>query len=451
MPTPDPTPDPRALLAELYWAAVTAAAPGPALRAALDTATPPAGPVHLLALGKAAHPMAAAAVAWLAERGQAPAGGLLVVPEPGPTPHPALAVAVGDHPQPGTGSLGAAEALGRAVQGVAPGHEVWVLLSGGTTSLIGAPVAGISPADLTQLYRLLLGSGLDITAMNRIRKRFARWAGGRLAAALAPAHVKNFTISDVIGDDLGSIGSGPCVPDASSAAEVKTALGSARLWEQLPAALRGHLEAAIAGDIPETPKPGDAAFRRTETILIASNRLALEAACRLATSRGLAAHLLDAALAGEASAVGRRLASTLLTYDATNVAGAQDGGMNKHAVLVWGGETTVTLPPDAGPGGRSQELALAAAATFAAAGPGARPATLLAAGTDGRDGPTDAAGGFADAGTWARIAAAGRDPGTDLAGHASHSALAAAGDLFQTGMTGTNVMDLVLGFLPARR
>jgi len=346
MPTPDPTPDPRALLAELYWAAVTAAAPGPALRAALDTATPPAGPVHLLALGKAAHPMAAAAVAWLAERGQAPAGGLLVVPEPGPTPHPALAVAVGDHPQPGTGSLGAAEALGRAVQGVAPGHEVWVLLSGGTTSLIGAPVAGISPADLTQLYRLLLGSGLDITAMNRIRKRFARWAGGRLAAALSPAHVKNFTISDVIGDDLGSIGSGPCVPDASSAAEVKTALGSAGLWEQLPAALRGHLEAAITGDIPETPKPGDAAFRRTETILIASNRLALEAACRLATSRGLAAHLLDAALAGEASAVGRRLASTLLTYDATNVAGAQDGGMNKHAVLVWGGETTVTLPPE---------------------------------------------------------------------------------------------------------
>ncbi len=451
MPTLEPPADPRALLAELYWAAVTAAAPGPALRAALDAAAPPAGPVHLLALGKAAHPMAVAAVEWLAARGQTPAGGLLVVPEPGPSPHPALALAVGDHPQPGTGSLGAAEALGRAVQSVASGHEVWVLLSGGTTSLIGAPVAGVSPADLTQLYRLLLGSGLDITAMNRIRKRFARWAGGRLAAALAPAHVKNFTISDVIGDDLGSIGSGPCVPDASSAAEVKTALGSAGLWEQLPATLRGHLEAVIRGSIPETPKAGDAAFRTTETILIASNRLALEAACRRATAQGLAARVLDAALSGEAADVGRRLASTLLTYDATNVAGAQAGGMNKDTVLVWGGETTVTLSPDAGPGGRSQELALAAAGALADAGPAARPVTLLAAGTDGRDGPTEAAGGFADAGTWSRIRSAGRDPRADLARHASNAALAAAGDLFQTGMTGTNVMDLVLGFLPARR
>nr|MBP6670055.1 glycerate-2-kinase family protein [Gemmatimonadales bacterium] len=285
MPTLEPPADPRALLAELYRAAVTAAAPGPALRAALDAATPPAGPVHLLALGKAAHPMAVAAVEWLAARGQAPVGGVLVVPEPSPAPHPVLAVAVGDHPQPGAGSLGAAEALGRAVQGVAPGHEVWVLLSGGTTSLIGAPVAGIPPADLAQLYRLLLGSGLDITAMNRIRKRFARWAGGRLAAALSPAHVKNFTISDVIGDDLGSIGSGPCVPDASSAAEVKAAMGSAGVWEQLPATLRAHLEAVIRGTIPETPKAGDAAFRTTETTtLIASNRLALEAACRCASA-----------------------------------------------------------------------------------------------------------------------------------------------------------------------
>lgn len=453
MPTDSLTADPRALLTELYWAAVTAAAPGPALRTALDQhAASLDHPIHLLALGKAAHPMAVAAVEWLAARGREPAGGLLVVPEPATTPHPALTVAVGDHPQPGAGSLGAAESLGLAVQRVRPDHEVWVLLSGGTTSLIGAPVAGIAPADLTALYRLLLGSGLDITAMNRIRKRFARWAGGRLAAALHPAHVKNFTISDVIGDDLGSIGSGPCVPDASCAAEVRAALGSAGLWDQLPAPLQQHLAAVMHGSLPETPKPDHPAFAASRTVLIASNRLALEAACRRARSAGIAVQLVDAALAGEAADAGRRLAADMLTYDATNVAGAQDGAMNKDTVLVWGGETTVTLPADAGLGGRSQELALAAAGSFAAASPiPGRAMTLLAAGTDGRDGPTDAAGGFADAGTWARARAAGRDPAADLTRHASHAALAAAGDLFQTGMTGTNVMDLVLGFLPGNR
>lgn len=445
--------DPRALLTELYWAAVTAAAPGPALRTALDQhAASLDHPIHLLALGKAAHPMAVAAVEWLAARGREPAGGLLVVPEPAAAPHPALAVAVGDHPQPGMGSLGAAEALGLAVQRVRPDHEAWVLLSGGTTSLIGAPVAGIAPADLTTLYRLLLGSGLEITAMNRIRKRFARWAGGRLAAALHPAHVKNFTISDVIGDDLGSIGSGPCVPDASSAAEVREALGSAGLWDQLPAQLREHLAAVMRGLLPETPKPDEPAFAATRTILIASNRLALEAACRRAQAAGLEARVLDSALAGEAAEVGRRLGAEVVAYDATNVAGAQAGTMNKDTIWVWGGETTVTLTPDAGLGGRSQELALAAAGVLATAKPGRHPApTLLAAGTDGRDGPTDAAGGFADRGTWSRVRAAGRDPAADLARHASNAALAAAGDLFRTGMTGTNVMDLVLGFLPRAR
>ena len=439
--------DPRALLADLYWAAVTAAAPGPALQAALTRHTMDLSrPIHILALGKAALPMAEAAVAFLEARGAAPAGGVLVVPEASTSPHPRLAVALGDHPEPGPKSFAAAELLGEAVARVRPGDEVWVLLSGGTTSLIGAPLAGLRPDDLTALYRLLLGSGLDITAMNRIRKRFARWAGGRLAAALAPAHVKNFTISDVIGDDLPSIGSGPCVPDSSTAGEVRTALRSAGLWERVPTGLREHLEAVLRGAAPETPKPQDPAFQTAEAILIASNRLALEAAAARAHNLGLNALLLDAALAGEAAEVGRRLASTLRDYHATKVAGAQDTAVNKDAVLIWGGETTVTLGPHPGRGGRSQELALAAAQAMA--GSGASRMTLLAAGTDGRDGPTDAAGGYADSETWERIRRAGRDPGRDLQTHHSYDALAAAGDLFKTGMTGTNVMDLVLGWAP---
>jgi len=338
-------------------------------------------------------------------------------------------------------------ALAAAVRAVRAEDEVWVLLSGGTTSLIGAPIEGVAAADLTELYRLLLGSGLDITAMNRIRKRFARWAAGRLAAALAPAHVKNFTISDVIGDDMGSIGSGPCVPDSSNATEVRAALTSAGLWEQMPRSLRKLLEAVQHGEAPETPKPHDPAFLTTTTYLVASNRLALEAACARAREFGLEAMLVDSAMAGEAAETGRRLAQRLLDYDATNVAGAQAGKMNKDAVLVWGGETTVTLTPDAGLGGRSQELALAAAEVLERSG---RPVTLLAAGTDGRDGPTDAAGGFADRHTWHRIRSAGRDPARDLATHHGYDALSAAGAIFKTGMTGTNVMDLVLGYIPGR-
>jgi glycerate 2-kinase len=439
-----------ALLADLYWAAVSAAAPGPALTAALASHPKTAGRrVHLLALGKAAEAMATAAVDVLRSTGEEPAGGILVVPEPARAPHSRLVVAVGDHPEPGAGSLRAAELLGAAVTAVRPADEVWVLLSGGTTSLIGAPVPQVTMAELTSLYRLLLGSGLDITAMNRIRKRFSRWAGGRLAAALHPAHVKNFTISDVIGDDLGSIGSGPCVPDTSTAAEVRTTLTAAGLWSKIPESCRETLNAVLAGTTPETPKPGDPAFTTTDTVLIASNRLALEAARARAQDLGVEAHLRDARLAGEAAQVGRRLATELLGYDDTS-AGRTQGAVNKDAVLIWGGETTVTLTPEAGLGGRSQELALAAAEVLATGRDDGREVYLLAAGTDGRDGPTDAAGALVDRSTWSGIRRAGADPAAALTRHASHPALEAAGALFRTGMTGTNVMDLVFGLVRPR-
>jgi len=445
-----PSGDPRALLADLYWAAVTAAAPGPALRKALGQHPERSSRrVHILALGKAALPMAETAVAVLAERGQQPAGGLVVVPEPSPSPHARLPLVVGDHPQPGPGSQAAADRLSAAAIAVRPEDEVWVLLSGGTSSLIAAPLPGLAATDLATLFRLLLGSGLDITAMNRIRKRFSRWSGGRLAAALAPAQVKNFTISDVIGDDLGSIGSGPCVSDPFSATDVRATLVSAGLWQATPIGLRDYLEAVERGALPDTPKPGHPAFKTTTATVVASNRLALEAALQHAADLGLEAHLMDAALHGEAAEVGRGLATRLLAYDATKAPTAQAGGLNKHTVLIWGGETTVTLTPDAGLGGRSQELALAAAGALAAAPRkhASRRISLLAAGTDGRDGPTDAAGGFADETVWREVTAAGRDPARDLLSHHSHAALEAAGALFRTGMTGTNVMDLVLALL----
>jgi hydroxypyruvate reductase len=432
----------RALLEDLYAAAVAAAAPGPALHRALARLGDlPAGPVWLFALGKAAHPMAVAAVEALQQRSRAPAGGLIVPPADGAIPDPRLELVVGDHPEPGRRSLAAAEALGRIILRLKPDDEAWVLLSGGATSLLGAPIEGVRPEDLTALYAVLLGSGLDITAMNRIRKRFSRWGAGRLAAALAPASVRVFVVSDVIGDDLGSIASGPCVPDPTMAGEIRATLEQANLWSRIPALLRDRVAAVEAGRAPETPKPGDPAFARVETRLVASNRLALEAAAVRASELGLAPQLMQAVLSGEAAATGRTVASTVLSY--RRGSGSQPA--TPHACLIWGGETTVTLGAGCGGlGGRSQELALAASEVLAGAPAGTAP-MILAGGTDGRDGPTDAAGAVVDRLTWDAIRKRGRDPARDLSTHDAYPALDAVGALLRPGLTGTNVMDVVFG------
>jgi glycerate-2-kinase len=427
----------RAFLEELYAGAVAAAAPGAALERGMAGIIP-RGPVRIFALGKAALPMAETVVAVLARLGLAPAGGIVVPPADAAAPHRLLPVVPGDHPEPGPRSRNAAEALGRAAAATQEGDEAWVLLSGGTSSLLGAPVAGVRAADLTALYALLLGSGLDISAMNKIRKRFSRWGGGRLAIALGAAdRVRVFVVSDVIGDDLPSIGSGPCVPDPSRAAEVREALNAAGLTGRTPPALLALLAEIEMGRAPETPKPDDPAFARVEHLLIASNRLALEAAATVARQRSVSAEIVAVPLAGEASAAGRSIAATLLRRAREPV--------SRRRCVIWGGETTVTLgaePP--GMGGRSQELALAAAGELARAN-GEAGVWLLAAGTDGRDGPTDAAGAIVDGSTWDAIRRAGRDPARDLATHDAYRALEAAGALIRPGLTGTNVMDLVIG------
>jgi glycerate 2-kinase len=442
LPRPsDPAYSPSAaLLSELYAVATAAVDPGPALARRLRSLEPRGGPgPWIIALGKAALPMTRAALDVLAECGIEPAGGLVVGPTSAPAAHPSLPVVAGDHPEPGPGSLSAARALADVAARASKGEEAWVLLSGGTTSLIGAPVDGLAPGDLSRLYSLLLGSGLDITAMNRIRKRFSRWGAGRLALALAPARLRVYVVSDVIGDDLASIGSGPCVSDPATAAEVRDLLQRSALWEKIPETARRQLREAEAGRMAETPKPGDQAFARVTLELIASNRLALEAAARRAAELGLAPVMSDTPLAGEAATAGASVAAALLQDYASRGIPQPD----RKRCLIWGGETTVTLGTSpAGLGGRCQELALAAARALAGAPAGV---ALLAAGTDGRDGPTDAAGAIVDGRTWDAVAASGRDPGRDLAAHDAYRALDAAGVLLRPGLTGTNVMDVVIG------
>ena len=436
---PAGTPD-RALLEELYRAAVAAVDPGPAVAAALGQGRHAhAARGHrlwIVALGKAAMPMAEAAVRVAGQESLAVAGGLIVAPADAPSPHPALAVAVGDHPEPAEGSLAAAAALGELASRVRSDDHVWVLLSGGTTSLIGAPLEGIPHGDLRDLYSVLLGSGLDISAMNRVRKRFTRWGGGKLAAALAGASVRQFIVSDVIGDDLPSIGSGPCVPDASTVADVRRAVEEAGLWRRLPATLQSLMRDTEDGTRPETPKPDHPAFASVLTEIVSSNRRAVEAAGLRAAELGLIVEFGPAPLDGEASQAGISVAATLRNY---SQAPRTQGAARRCVIL--GGETTVTLGTKPGLGGRSQELALTAARELS----GVEGAALLAAGTDGRDGPTDAAGAIVDGSTWSAIIAAGRDPAADLAWHDAYPALDAGGALFRPGLTGTNVMDLVIG------
>lgn len=428
------------MLGDLYSAATAAVAPGPALAQRLEAVpVDPTRGIWLVALGKAALPMATTAVETLRRHGLRPTGGIVVGPAPASTPDPALLYLVGDHPEPGRSSFTAAEALARTTTQISGEDEVWVLLSGGTTSLIAAPEPGVSSAELSAIYALLLGSGLDITAMNRVRKRFSRWGAGKLARAVAPARVRVYVVSDVIGDELASIGSGPCVPDPTTAGEVRQLLDGAGLWPRIPESARRLVLSAEAGEIPETPKLDDGVFARVTVDLIASNRLALDAAARRAQELGLTPAVINLPLSGEASAAGAALGATLVQ----NCAGRSASQSSVPDCLIWGGETTVTLGVNAtGMGGRCQELALAAARALERAPDGV---VLLAAGTDGRDGPTDAAGAIVDNQTWRAIAKAGRDPARDLAAHDAYPALDAAGALLRPGLTGTNVMDVVIG------
>jgi glycerate 2-kinase len=439
------------LLVELYEAAVAGAQPESGTRDAVSALQVPAAAlVWIIALGKAAHAMARGAVAALVAAGREPAGGVIVAPHDDAAAHARLSVVVGDHPIPGPRSAAAAAAIGDLAARVRADDHVIVLVSGGGTSLAAAPaleVAQFGQDDLARLYAAVLASGADIVAMNAVRKRFARWSGGRLAVALAPARVHCLVVSDVLGDDVASISSGPCAPDPITAAALLTELERSRLWERLPEAARRHLARAARGDVPDTPKPSDRAFEHVMTRVIVSNAQALAAAGDGARAAGIdEVTVVAAPLTGEAAIAGVRLASDLIARR------KRARGPRIARCVIWGGETTVTFADRAGPsagvlGGRNQELALAAARSLFDAGDHARDITILAAGTDGRDGPTDAAGAIVDSLTWAAVTFAGRDPAADLAAHNAYPALDAGGALLRTGHTGTNVMDVVIGLV----
>ncbi|NPD17659.1 DUF4147 domain-containing protein [Xinfangfangia sp. D13-10-4-6] len=400
----------------LFALAVQAADPAEALSRALGDAPFPIGPGRqiVIALGKAAVPMVAEARRHL----QPGAEVILVTNYENAAALPPgfddVQVFAAGHPVPDANGLAAGQAVMRALAAAGPDDRVIALISGGGSALLPAPVPGVSLEDKAAVNRLLLAGGLDITRMNLVRQSLSQLKGGGLLRLADPAPVSAWILSDVIGDDLRTIASGPTVAPLGGPAEAREILVGAGLWAQLPAAVQVYLTAAT------TPAAPPAAALN---MLIGSNRKSVEA---VRDHLGAGAILDDAALEGDVADAAEWI-----------VAAAEQAPPGR--CLIWGGETTVTLR-GSGKGGRNQELALRVALLGETRLQG-RDWVFLSGGTDGRDGPTEAAGGLVDGGSAARMRG-GCDPVALLADNASNAALAASGDLLITGASGTNVADV---------
>jgi hydroxypyruvate reductase/glycerate 2-kinase len=307
------------------------------------------------------------------------------------------------------------------------------LLSGGGSALLPAPVAGVSLADKQQTTRLLHACGASIDEMNCVRKHLSRLKGGGLVRAFLGELRWLFCliISDVVGDPVDVIGSGPTAADPTTYADALAVLGRYGLRDRVPAAVRAHLERGRDGLESETLKELPAGVVNQ---VLGNNARALAAAAAQAQELGYPVIDLGAFVEGETSQVAQVLAGLVRSVRADGQPAAA------LLCLLSGGETTVTLPADHGRGGRNQEMALALAVKLGQ--PGLHNCVLLCAGTDGEDGPTDAAGAFADEAVLAAAAQQGLDAAACLARHDAYSFFQTTGGLLQTGLTGTNVMDL---------
>lgn len=384
--------------------------------------------VLVIGAGKAAGAMAQG----LEERlGAHVAGGFVVVKYGHEAPTQRVSCRAAGHPIPDDAGARAANELLALVQQADADTLLLAVFSGGASALLPAPPASVSLADEGALTTVLLGSGLEIQAINTVRRHVSRLRGGQLARTAAPATLVSFLLSDVIGDDTTAIASGPTVADPTSFADAMAILADGGLLDRLPRSLREHLEAGQRGERPENPRPGDPLFERQRTFIIGNNGRALQACAKAAAEAGFTPLLLTTRLEGEAREVARVLASLAREVRASG------RPIAAPACLLCGGETTVTLR-GAGRGGRNQELALAGAIALE----GLSDVVLLSGGTDGTDGPTDAAGAVATGQTVARARALGLDARRHLEQNDAYPYFSALGDLLLTGPTGTNVMDI---------
>lgn len=431
----DPIANPRDFLNTLYQAAVKRALPLHNTAAYLPA--PPSkdrgGRTLVLGAGKAGGAMAQAVeTLWPQD---APLSGLVVTRYHHTPPRPAgvpqrIEIVEAAHPVPDEAGQKAAERILALTQGLTQDDLVLCLISGGGSALLTLPVEGLDLAEMQCINRDLLNSGADITQMNCVRKHLSRIKGGRLAAACAPAKVVTLTISDVPGDDVSVIASGPTVPDATTCADALSILQ--RYDIAIPDVIRAKLESAEL----ETPKPGDARFAGNAVHLIATPQQSLEAAAALAREAGLNAYILSDEIEGESREVGKVHAAL------ARAAASGKGALEKPCVILSGGETTVTvrkLPEGAkkGRGGRAGEFCMGLAQALQAA-PGIY---AMAADTDGIDGVEDNAGAYVMPDTLARAQVKGHKVADFLARNDAYGYFEAIGDLVITGPTYTNVND----------
>jgi len=384
--------------------------------------------IIIVGMGKASARMAATLEDLLGERIY---GGLVVTADGYTVRTQRVEVVEASHPVPDARGRAAAERIVALVEEANEEDLVIVLISGGGSALLTLPTSGITLSDLSRTNELLLRSGAKIQELNAVRKHLSQVKGGQLAQRAFPAQVLALVLSDVPGDPLNAIASGPTVGDPTTFDQVKRILRQYRLWEKIPASVRKRIEAGVHSEIEETPKPRHDVLQRVTTMIIGSGSDALDAAREKGDRLGYHTLSLTTTLEGEAREVGKILAA-LARKEASSSRPAP-----LPALIIAAGETTVTVR-GTGKGGRNQELALSAAQGIE----GIPRVVIASIGTDGRDGPTDAAGGMVDGGTIGRMRKQGIDPEESLAQNDAYHALSHSGDLVITGPTGTNVADL---------
>ncbi len=415
-------PDPRSLLRSLFATAVSEADPAVLVPRYLPER--PKGRTIVVGAGKGSASMARAFEKAWAEAGNGPIEGLVVTRYGHAVACEHIEIVEAAHPVPDAAGEAAARRMIEMVKGLMPDDLVVALISGGGSALLSLPADGLTLSDKQAINRQLLKSGADIGEMNCVRKHLSAIKGGRLAAAAAPAKVYTLLISDVPGDDPGVIASGPTQPDATTFADARNILARYGITE--PANVIRHLEAAV----DETPKPGDPCFEATETRMIATPQMSLEAAAKLARDHGYTPLILSDCIEGEARDVARVMAGIARQV----VAHGQP--VAAPCVILSGGETTVTVR-GSGRGGRNVEFLLALGVALN----GLERVFAVAGDTDGVDGLEEIAGGILSPASLARAAALGLNPAAMLDNNDGHSFFEALGDQLITGPTLTNVND----------
>jgi len=408
----------RALLEDLFTAAVAAAQPGPAVKAHLPAR--PKGRTIVIGAGKASAQMARA----FEEAWEGPIDGLVVTRYGYGTPCERIEIVEAAHPVPDNAGFLAARRLMEKLAGLSPDDLVVALISGGGSALLPAPAAGLTFETEQAVNQALLASGAPISVMNAVRNELSQVKGGRLAALAYPARVATLVVSDVPGDDPALVASGPTVPLATTREMVRKLVNAYRIALPEPA------RALLASTANPAPRPDDPRLARNSVSVIASASLSLEAAAHRARRAVINPVILSDAIEGESRDVAQVHAAIAREVKSRN------RPFTAPVVLLSGGETTVTLKGN-GRGGRNAEFLLA----FAIAIDGVEGISALAADTDGIDGSEDNAGAFADGTTATRMRAAGIDPLAALSNNDAYSAFAAIGDLLVSGPTGTNVND----------